>query len=648
MKKHIFMYTMVLMILFLGSMQKGNCQDYDMEVQESNLRYNEEFIIGYGPDAKLADSSRIAVLVYEDLLQPPKMLEMHKRRDVWAAEYVLSDTSVKMILLAFQALDGSGKPIPECVDNKNDKYWSRMVTDENEKPVRGANMAEALSYTGLGNLRETDLDAAMEYLEKELSLYPDNYSALKLKYSILFRKFEYSSYIRQKIDEEVTRLVDEKPYSEKILNFALEIYKMIGNNEKVEEIEERIIHLNPKGDRAATRRLNVIMNIEDPAARLDSLEMFLQDFPDSRFREIVLSGISTAAIEINDFEKMKEVGDMLLTTANQPAGAGSLAGIAGILTEKRKDLKRAVQYAEKALDLAVSFAKKKSPPEISEKDWEEQNQRLQARYKDVLGWALYNYGKPAEGLRYLKEAAEVMPQSSTYYHYGKALLMEEGAGIKYAIQKPDSAKEYVTITAGLEEALEYLAGAVAFGGQKGDEAYDLLEIVWLKAGRDTTELSSLIEKQTKRVEEELQQRILAKRDIRPAPDFDLETLNGDWVRLSDQKGTVIVLTFWATWSKSSLKMLNEQVKLADVYGDSVLFITISTDFDWRRAADFVRKTRFPLPVLLNDETDEKYGLHGVPAVFVIDKKLNIHFDHKGYSQNIKEVLAIEIESLLEL
>ncbi len=648
MKKHIFIYTIVSMILFIGSMQKGNCQDYDMVVKESNLHYNEEFIIGYGPDTKLGDSSRIAVFVHEDLLQPPQQLEMHKKGGAWAVEYVLSDTSVKMILLAFQALDESGKPIPECFDNNNDKYWSIQVTDKNGKPVQGANMTEALSYTGLGNLRETDLDAALEYLEKELSLYPDNYSALKLKYSILFRKFEYSSYIRKKIDDEVTSLVEEKPQNESRLNFALEIYKMIGNDEKVEETEERIISLNPKGDRAATIKLNEIMNIEDLAERLESLELFLQDFPDTRFREIVLSGISTAAIEINDFEKMKEVGDILLKTANQPAGAGSLAGIAGILTEKRIDLKRAVQYAEKALNLAVAFGKKNSPPEISEKDWEEQNQRLQARYKDVLGWALYNYGKPAEALKYLKEAAAVMPQSSTYYHYGKALLMEEGAGIMYTDQKPDSVEESVTLTAGLEEALEYLAGAVAFGGQKGDEAYDLLENVWLQAGRDTTDLSILIEKQTEKIEKELQQRVLAKRDIRPAPDFDLETINGDWVRLSDQKGAVIVLTFWATWSKSSLKMLNEQVKLADVYGDNVLFITISTDFDWRRAADFVRKTRFPLPVLLNDETDQEYGIRGVPAVFVIDKELNIHFDHKGYSQNIKEVLAIEIESLLNL
>jgi len=648
MKKYKFIFTIIVMILITTSINKGNCQNYDMAVKESNLHYNEEFIIGYGQDTKLADSGRIAVMVYEDLLQFPKRLEMHKTWDEWVAEYVLSDSSVKMILLAFQALDKSGNPISESVDNNNGKYWSIQVYDKNETPVRGANMAEALSYTGLGNLRETDLDAALKYLEQELSLYPDNYSALKLKYSILFRKFEYSSYIRKKIDEEVTHLVDENPDSEKILNFALDIYKMIGNRQKVEEMEEKIIELNPRGARAAVKRLNTVMKIEDSRARLDSLELFLRDFPDSRFREIVLSGISTAAIEINDFEKMKEVGDILLKTADQPAGAGSLAGIAGILTEKRKDLKRAVMYAEKALDLAVSFGKKNPPPEISEKDWEEHNQRLQARYKDVLGWALYNYGKPAEALKYLKEAASVMPQSSTYYHYGKALLAEEGAGITYTDQMPDSVKEAVTITVGLEEALEYLAGAVAFGGQKGDEAYDLLETVWIKAGRDTTELSNLIEKQTKEVEEELQQRVLAKRDIRPAPDFDLETLNGDWVRLSDQKGAVIVLTFWATWSESSLKMLNEMVKLADVYGDSVLFITISTDFDWRRAADFVRKTRFPLPVLLNDETDQKYGLRGVPAVFVIDKELNIHFDHKGYSQNIREVLAIEIESLLDL
>ncbi len=647
MMKKILVYLSVFIVFFSMHIYKGNCQDFDLVIKESNLHYNEEYIIIYGQDCKLYDSTQVAVLVYKDFLKPPERVEMEKIVGEWKVGYVLSDTSVKMILIAFQALDDSGKPIPENIDTNNRQYWSMRVFNKNGDPVRGANMAEALSYTGLGDLREIDLDLALEYLEKELSLYPDNYSALKLKYSILFRRYEYSSYIRGKIDSEVMNLLDEKPNSKERLNFAYEIYKMIGNSDKVKEIEKRIIALDPKGERAAAQRLSKIMNIEESGIRLDSLEIFLQEFLNSRFTEFVLSGITTAAIELDDTEKMKKIGDILLKKASQPTGAGSLAGIAGIFTEKKEDVKRAVIYAEKAVDLAESFGEKSPPPEISLEEWKYHNQRLIARYQDVLGWALCKYGKLMEGIRYLEKAALIMPQSSTYFHYGKALLMQEGGGIDFEIQEPDTGKESIIVTHGLGKAMEYLAGATVFGGEKGEEAYDLLHSMWIKAGKDTTLLKIFIEKQRNRIEKEFKQRILSKRDIKPAPDFDLEDIKGDWVRLSDQKGTVMVLGFWATWSKSSLKMLNLLVELADIYGDSVLFITISTDFDWRRAEDFVRKTHFPLPVLFNDDTDKQYGMYGVPAVVVIDKELNIHFEHKGYSENIMEVLAIEIESLLK-
>ncbi|MFO7889892.1 MAG: redoxin domain-containing protein [bacterium] len=642
MRKNIIISLTFLVIFISVFINKGYSQDYDMVIKKSNLHYNEEYVIAYEQDSNISDSSQVAALIYTDLLQPAEQVEMTKIGEEWETEYVLSDTSVKMILFAFQITNGA-----DSIDNNMGEYWSILVHNKDEQPVRGANLAEAVSYTGLGDLRETDLDLAFVYLGKELYLYPNNYSALRLKYNLQLRKYEYSSDIRREIDAEVTQMVNENPESEQSLAFALEVYRMIGNSEKAKEMEKRLIDLDPGGDRAAAQRLGEITKIEQPGVRLDSLEFFLKEFPDTRFKEFVLSAITTAAIEIKDYDKMKEVGDILLESAVQPAGAGSLAGIAGIFTEKKEDVKRAVLYAEKAVELARSFAQKQPPPGIRQQEWEEHNQRLQARYEDVLGWALYHYGKSEQAIRYLEKAASIMPQSSTYFHYGTALLMLHGPEIQHEMQKPDSGKESVTITAGLEEGLEYLAGAVAFGGEKGDQAYDLLQNVWIKAGRDTTELTGFIEKQTKKVEQEYERRILAKRDIRPAPDFDLENIQGDWVKLSDQQGVVIVLAFWATWSKSSLKMLNVLVELADVYGDSVLFITVSTDFDWRRANDFVQKTRFPLPVLLNDETDKEYDLYGVPAVFVIDKELNIYFEHKGYSDDIKEVLAVELDSLIE-
>ena len=61
---------------------------------------------------------------------------------------------------------------------------------------------------------------------------------------------------------------------------------------------------------------------------------------------------------------------------------------------------------------------------------------------------------------------------------------------------------------------------------------------------------------------------------------------------------------------------------------------------------FLKDKQVELPILYNDGTDKDYGLQGVPTVFVIDAKGNIHFEHRGYKPDIKEILSIELEDLL--
>ena len=140
--------------------------------------------------------------------------------------------------------------------------------------------------------------------------------------------------------------------------------------------------------------------------------------------------------------------------------------------------------------------------------------------------------------------------------------------------------------------------------------------------------------------------MLSQRNVRPAPDFELEDRNGRGVRLSDQKGTIVVLCFWASWSQSSWDMLKSLHTLSRTYGQDILFLTIATDVEYSTVNDYVKKRKIYLPVILNDGIDQDYGLHGVPTLFVIDAEGNIHFEHRGYQPEIMEMLTIELEDLI--
>ena len=142
--------------------------------------------------------------------------------------------------------------------------------------------------------------------------------------------------------------------------------------------------------------------------------------------------------------------------------------------------------------------------------------------------------------------------------------------------------------------------------------------------------------------------MLSHRVIKKAPDFELDTVKDDWVvSLSDQKGSVVILCFWATWSRSSRLMINTLKNLSAKWGDSVLFLTIVTDKDIARVEKYLRDKKIWLPVLIDNKTGNDYGVRGVPTLYVIDKKGYINYVHRGFRPDIKDVLAIELNDLLK-
>ena len=98
--------------------------------------------------------------------------------------------------------------------------------------------------------------------------------------------------------------------------------------------------------------------------------------------------------------------------------------------------------------------------------------------------------------------------------------------------------------------------------------------------------------------------------------------------------------------KDVVDLLKELEKVAETFGQQVLFLSIAVDTDYEEIEKTVRRQGIIFPVLLNDETDRDYELRGVPAVFVIDGSGNIHFEHQGYRSDIENVLIVELDDLL--
>jgi cytochrome c biogenesis protein CcmG/thiol:disulfide interchange protein DsbE len=124
--------------------------------------------------------------------------------------------------------------------------------------------------------------------------------------------------------------------------------------------------------------------------------------------------------------------------------------------------------------------------------------------------------------------------------------------------------------------------------------------------------------------------------IRPAPvlkvnaigseaaDFDLSGANKNTTNLSDMRGSVVLVNFWATWCTSCVEEMPALERLAEVLSGNPHFkiVTIIYRDDLDKASQYLKQNGYTFPVYVNpDETAPGlFGLTGVPETFIIDKK----------------------------
>lgn len=110
----------------------------------------------------------------------------------------------------------------------------------------------------------------------------------------------------------------------------------------------------------------------------------------------------------------------------------------------------------------------------------------------------------------------------------------------------------------------------------------------------------------------------------PASDFYLRDLNGKLVRLSDFKGKVVLLNFWATWCSPCLKEMPSMEKLYQSHKDKGLeIVAVSVDTASKiKVRGYVEKLGLTFPILHDRDSliSRLYNNPGVPSSYLIDMK----------------------------
>ncbi len=112
---------------------------------------------------------------------------------------------------------------------------------------------------------------------------------------------------------------------------------------------------------------------------------------------------------------------------------------------------------------------------------------------------------------------------------------------------------------------------------------------------------------------------------KPAPDFSLSDLNDKPYRLSDFRGKVVFLNFWATWCKPCREEMPSMEVLYKNFGkDGLVILAVSIDrvTTTKDIPPFIKGMNLTFPVLIDSwgQTDKPYKRMGVPETFIIDQQ----------------------------
>ncbi len=135
----------------------------------------------------------------------------------------------------------------------------------------------------------------------------------------------------------------------------------------------------------------------------------------------------------------------------------------------------------------------------------------------------------------------------------------------------------------------------------------------------------------------------------PAPDFALKTVSGENARLSEHRGEVVMVNFWASWCapcRQEMPLLEELYAQYEPLGFTILGVNVEKDST--PALAMLEDIPVSFPILLDTDSvvSKLFNVVAMPTTVLIDRDGNMRYLHHGYLPGYEEKYQQQVRELI--
>jgi peroxiredoxin len=134
-----------------------------------------------------------------------------------------------------------------------------------------------------------------------------------------------------------------------------------------------------------------------------------------------------------------------------------------------------------------------------------------------------------------------------------------------------------------------------------------------------------------------------------APDFTLKSLSGENLRLSEQRGSVVVMHFFASWCSPCRQEMPQLEALYQKFqAAGLLIFAVSLDEDFARSRTMAQDLGVSYPVLHDQRktVSERYQINDLPTTWFVDRDGKLRYVHSRFEPGFEQRYANELRKLL--